>query len=71
MGACAVADGHFGRRAALAINLALHPDEPDGGERVGLAARGPLVAVNLALHPDEPDGGRAQWPMGILGGGRR
>ena len=31
MGATALACGHLGRREEVAINLALHPDEPDGG----------------------------------------
>jgi len=51
------------RGRVLAANLALHPDEPDGGV---WADRRVLVA-NLALHPDEPDGG--VW-TGWLAGGR-
>ena len=54
MGAVALGCGRLRRRAALAINLALHPDEPDGGVGTGQQA---VLAINLALHPDEPDGG--------------
>ena len=49
--------GLWPRRRALAVNLALHPGEPDGGERSGLWARRGVLAVNLALHSGEPDGG--------------
>ncbi len=60
-------------RAALAINLALHPDEPDGGARTGLWA---FWAAGGASHqPCAPSGragwGRAHWPVGILGSARR
>jgi hypothetical protein len=55
----------LGRGRVLAANLALHPDEPDGGDRTGLWVRRAAVAGNLALDPDEPDG--AVWPDG--GGG--
>ena len=72
MGAFALGCGHFGWRAAVAINLALHPDEPDGACALGCGRRGRRVAVaiNLALHPDEAGWGRLRWAVGSVGGYR-
>ncbi len=45
MGANALADGLFGRRAAVAGNLALHPDRPDEDERTGVWGRRQLATL--------------------------
>ena len=51
--------GGRARCLALAVNLALHPDKPDGGEDRGARRAGGLaLAVSPALHPDEAGWGR-------------
>ncbi len=49
----------------VAVNRALHPGEPDGGDRTGLWVRWAVLAVNRAIQPDKPSGGQCVgWPRG-------
>ncbi len=63
MRAVALADGHFRRRAAVAINLL--PIRRAGWGRshwpMGILGGGRRVAVNLSSIRTKPEGGRLGW----------